>query len=163
MRKSISGVTIIAIVIAGLLCGCGKSEIKDKDVMACNLSIRCDTILQNISDFNEDKLELVPNDGIIFEKSEIEFQEGETAFDIIKREMTENKIHFEFEKSLAYDSVYIKGIGNIYEFDGGELSGWIFKVNGEVANCDSSNYKIQKDDKIEFVYSCNMGEDLGME
>lgn len=30
----------------------------------------------------------------------------------------------------AYNSAYIEGIGNLYEFDCGNLSGWMYSVNG---------------------------------
>ena len=54
-----------------------------------------------------------------------------------------------------YNSVYIKGIANLYEFDCGELSGWFYKVNGEKPNFGCSQYKLKDDDKVEWVYTCN--------
>ena len=29
-----------------------------------------------------------------------------------------------------YNSYYVEGIGNLYEFDCGSESGWMYKVNG---------------------------------
>ena len=39
------------------------------------------------------------------------------------REMKKAKIHMEFRNTPIYNSAYIMGINNLYEFDVGELSG----------------------------------------
>ena len=60
----------------------------------------------------------------------------------------------------AYNSAYIEGINNIYEFDGGELSGWTYLVNGKVPGVGCSEYKVKNGDVIEWLYTCDMGRDL---
>ena len=72
-----------------------------------------------------------------------------------------NKIHLEFEDTPIYNSVYIEGIANIYEFDCGELSGWMYKVNGWFPNYGCSRYQLKAGDKIEWVYTCDLGNDIG--
>ena len=62
------------------------------------------------------------------------FYEGETVFHVLLRETKKNKIHFEFVNTPVYNSAYIEGIGNLYEFDCGELSGWMYCVNGWYPN-----------------------------
>lgn len=42
-------------------------------------------------------------------------------FDVLLREMKKNKIHMEFSMTPIYNSNYIEGINNLYEFDAGEL------------------------------------------
>ena len=74
--------------------------------------------------------------------------------------MKNNKICFEFEGSAINKSVYVEGIGNLYEFDGGDMSGWMYRVNGVFANVGCSEYIIKAGDKIEFVYTCNFGKDI---
>ena len=57
-------------------------------------------------------------------------------------------------------TVYIKGISNLYERDCGELSGWIYMVNDKVPGYGCSQYILKDGDKIEFVYTCNLGKDV---
>ncbi|MCM3749709.1 DUF4430 domain-containing protein [Paenibacillus pasadenensis] len=127
------------------------------------LSVTAVAILDNLDHFNEDKLELVPKDGIIYSAQKVTFKKGESVFDVLLREMKRSKIHLEFEMSPIYNSNYIEGIHNIYEFDCGELSGWMYKVNGEFPNYGSSRYELKNGDRIEWVYTCDLGRDVGAE
>ena len=61
----------------------------------------------------------------------------------------------EFVNTPMFESSYIEGIGNLYEFDCGEYSGWLYRVNGEKQTYGSSRYILKEDDKVEFYYSCN--------
>lgn len=132
----------------------------EKSTLSCFLTVRCDTILDNMDSIAPEKIPLVPESGLILPEIELEFSEGESVFDVLKRELRKRNIHFEFNKVPMYDSVYIEGIGNLYEFDVGDLSGWIYRVNGKVSSVGCSQYKLKNGDKIEFLYTCNMGRDL---
>ncbi len=127
----------------------------------CTLSIRCDTILNNMDRLNKEKAELIPHDGVILPASSVEFNEGESVFDVLLRETKSRKIHFDFSKTPAYNSVYIKGINNIYELDCGDLSGWTYKVNGLSPNYGCSRYQLHDGDTVEWLYSCDLGKDIG--
>lgn len=137
-----------------------QEESIEKNTLSCFLTVRCDTILDNMDSIAPEKIPLVPQSGLILPEIELEFSEGESVFDVLKRELRKRNIHFEFNKVPMYDSVYIEGIGNLYEFDVGDLSGWIYRVNGNVSSVGCSQYKIKNGDKIEFLYTCNMGRDL---
>ena len=134
--------------------------ISDKE-FTCTLSVRCDTILKNPSWLDKEKLDLVPKDGVIYAEQTVTFYEGESVFNILLREMKRNKIHMEFENTPIYNSAYIEGIGNLYEFDCGELSGWMYKVNGWFPNYGCSRYQLKEGDKVEWVYTCDLGADVG--
>ena len=54
--------------------------------------------------------------------------------------------------TAVYNSAYIEGIGNLYEFDCGERSGWKYSVNGEVPRVGCSGVKVKPSDKIVFFY-----------
>ena len=136
------------------------AEISDKE-LKCTLSVRCDTILSNMAKLDKDKKELVPDDGVIFYKEDVIFYEGESVFNLLLRQMKQNKIHLEFEDTPIYNSAYIEGIGNLYEFDCGELSGWMYKVNGWFPNYGCSRYKLRDGDVVEWVYTCDLGRDVG--
>ncbi len=132
---------------------------EENNSLYCTLSVDCTNIYDNISDFPEEKKILLPNDGYILPPLKIEFNEGESVFDVLKRELIERKIHFEFSEA-AYNSAYIEGINNIYEFDCGELSGWVYSVNGIVPQYSCSEYKIKNNDIIKIIYTCNLGKDI---
>lgn len=134
--------------------------VSDK-ALTCTMSVRCDTILKNIAWLDEEKLALVPKDGIIYAEQTVTFYEGESVFNLLVREMKRNKIHLEFENTPIYNSAYIEGIGNLYEFDCGELSGWMYKVNGWFPNYGCSRYQLKEGDMVEWVYTCDLGADVG--
>ncbi|MDR1960773.1 MAG: DUF4430 domain-containing protein [Gracilibacteraceae bacterium] len=125
------------------------------------LTVRCDTILANMDRLDKEKHELVPADGVIFPAAAVTFREGESVFDVLWREMQNAKIHLEFVNTPLYNSAYIEGINNLYEFDAGELSGWMYKVNGWFPNYGCSRYQLRDGDEVEWVYTCDLGRDVG--
>ncbi|MDR3314767.1 MAG: DUF4430 domain-containing protein [Oscillospiraceae bacterium] len=125
------------------------------------LSIRCDTVLHNMDKLKAEKRSIVPSDGAIFSARSVNFTPGESVFDVLKRETQAARIQMEFTNVPLYNSSYIEGIGNLYEFDCGPLSGWMYKVNGVFPSSGSSNYALQEGDVIEWVYSCDLGRDVG--
>jgi len=132
-----------------------------KNASACVFSIRCDTILSNMSMLNKAKQSILPADGIIMPQTTIEIAENETAFDLLKRVTRENKIHMEFSITPIDNGAYIQGIGNIYEFDCGPLSGWTYRLNGTVMGYGSSLCIIKPGDVLEWLYTCDLGRDVG--
>lgn len=136
------------------------AEISDVEY-TCTISVRCDTILDNISWLDKEKVELVPEDGVIFPVTAVTFYEGESVFNVLHREMKKAKIHMEFSNTPIYNSVYIEGINNLYEFDCGELSGWMYKVNDWFPNYGASRYQLKDGDIIEWIYTCDLGIDIG--
>ena len=137
-----------------------EADISNKEY-TCTLSVRCDTILKNPALLDEEKADIVPGDGVIFPQKSVIFYEGENVFDLLLREMKRNKIHMEFVNTPIYNSAYIEGIANLYEFDCGELSGWMYKVNDWFPNYGCSRYELKDGDKVEWVYTCDLGKDVG--
>ncbi len=121
----------------------------------CSLMVFCDVLLEKIDDLKPEKANLVPADGIIFYDEAVTVFAGESVFDVLQREMKENKIHLDFVNTPGYNSVYIKGIANIYEFDCGAFSGWLYLVNDVAPNVGASAYFPQVGDVIKFVYSAD--------
>lgn len=175
MKKNI--LLIFAAVLVGFVCIQGVDiqsvdeyyleHIEDitpnsKTVTMC---IRCDSILDNYDDLDDNlkSEEFVPSDGVILKTTEYVLREGDTAFDILKRAVRRNKIQMEYQGAdkNAYGSVYVQGIHYLYEFSCGPLSGWMYRVNGEFPNRGCSDYKPQDGDVIEWVYTCNLGKDVG--
>ena len=133
----------------------------ESTVPTCTVSISCATILENLDRLNAEKADLIPADGVLLAPTAVEFTEGESVFDVLKRVCRENKIHMEFSETPVYQSAYIEGIGNLYEFDCGEGSGWMYRVNGEFPNYGCSRYPLQDGDTVEWVYTCDFGADVG--
>ena len=124
------------------------------------LTVRCDTILDNMNLLNKEKHELVPNDGVIFPVVTVTAYEGESVFNVLQREMRRAGIHMTFRNTPIYNSAYIEAINNLYEFDVGELSGWMYRVNGWYPNYGCSRYQLKPGDVIEWRYTCDLGRDL---
>ncbi len=118
----------------------------------CTLTVRCDDVLENMDKLSEAKKKIIPHDGMILPKEKIFFSEGESAFDILLRVTRERGIHMEFVNTPMYNSAYIEGIGNIYEFDLGETAGWTYTVNGERPMYGCSQHQVKNGDNIEFIY-----------
>ena len=127
----------------------------------CTITIKCDTLLSHKDELDGGVSEILPSDGYILHETEREFEEGDSVFDVLLAVTTEKKIHMEFSKTPAYDSAYIEGIANIYEFDCGDVSGWMYSVNGEFPGFGCNQYEIKSGDKIEWLYSCDLGRDIG--
>ena len=134
---------------------------KNKEKKKCKISINCSTILENMDDLAEGKSEFVPSNGWILKSTEVAIKEGDTVFDILKRVCRDKGIHMEASNSPTYGTSYVEGINQLYEMDCGELSGWMFKVNGWSPNYGAGRYKVQDGDEISWVYTCNLGEDVG--
>ena len=141
-----------------LLTGCGSQA---EEELTCTLSISCASILEHMEDLEEAKAELVPEDGWLMEPLEVPFTQGESVFEVLQRTCQDQRLHMEFEDAPVYGSAYIEGIGNLYEFDCGPLSGWKYKVNGEFPNYGCSQYALAEGDSVEWVYTCDLGADVG--
>ncbi len=128
----------------------------------CTITIRCDTILNNMEDLNPEKVGFVPEDGIILYPVQVRFTEGETVFDVLKRACDAAGIQLEYSWTPMYSSYYVEGINYLYEFDCGEQSGWMYKVNGWFPNYGCSSYYLKDGDNIVWTYTCQgLGTDVG--
>ena len=127
----------------------------------CTLSISCATILDNMDLVEAQKKPLIPADGWLLPETTVTFYDGESVFDVLLRVCKENKLHMEYMDTPMYNSAYIEGIGNLYEFDVGPLSGWMYNVNGWFPNYGCSRYALQDGDVICWVYTCDLGADVG--
>ena len=125
------------------------------------VSIRCDTILDNMDDLKQGLEDFVPADGVILAPIKVEILEGETAFDVLKRVTRNEKIQMEFRNDPLYSGAYVEGIGHLYEFDCGSGSGWMYKVNGWFPNYGCSQYQLKDGDTMEWCYTCDVGKDVG--
>ncbi len=125
----------------------------------CTFVIECKTILDNKDKLKKGLEKYVPDDAVIFSKT-VGFDSGESVYDILRRICDENSIQMEASYTPAFSSYYVEGINNLYEFDCGQGSGWMYSVNGVFPNYGCSSYKPANNDKIAFRYTCELGYDL---
>ncbi len=128
--------------------------------LSCTLSIRCDTILNNMDKLDPEKVAYVPSDGWIL-YTDVEFTAGETVFDVLQRACSDYGIQIEYSYNPVYGSDYIEGINNLYEFDCGSQSGWMYQVDGWFPNYGVSAYTLSGGESITLCYTCDLGSDVG--
>ena len=135
---------------------------KPETKMSCTIEIRCDTILNNMQDLNPGLDVYVPDSGTILPTTTVTFTQGETVFDVLKRICDARGIQIEYSYTPMYGSYYVEGINNLYEFDCGQQSGWMYKVNGWFPNYGCSEYILDAGDEIVWCYTCKgLGTDVG--
>ncbi len=139
----------------------GDSEIDESNSKTCYLTVSCATVLDHMDWLAPGKESVVPSDGVIFARTEVSFYDGESVFDVLKREMRNARIHLEYSSNPALNSAYIEGINNLYERDCGDRSGWMYSVNGWYPNYGVSRYAVEEGDEIALNYTCDLGADLG--
>ena len=100
----------------------------------------------------------VPDDGLLVPPTEVTVLEGDTAFTLLERVCAERGVALDVQRGLS--GVYVQGIGGVREFDCGALSGWLFRINGEIRSTDSGSVVLQDGDVLEFLYTCELGADI---
>ncbi len=131
-------------------------------VLKATISIRVDSILDNMKDLTPGKEQYVPQNGVLLKATTVEFTQGETVFDVLKRVAKAANIQLEYAYTPLYESYYVEGILHLYEFDVGSESGWMYQVNGWFPNYGSSAYKLKDGDVIVWAYTCKgLGADIG--
>ena len=100
----------------------------------------------------------VPDDGLLVPPTEVTVLEGDTAFTLLERVCAERGLALDVQRGLS--GVYVQGIGGVREFDCGALSGWLFRINGEIRSTDSGSVVLQDGDVLEFLYTCELGADI---
>ncbi len=92
-------------------------------------------------------------DGIILTATQTQISEGESVMSVLKRTLKENHITYSITSSG-----YVRTINGLSEFDCGETSGWLYKVDGVLPSVSCKSYKLYGGEKIEFVYTCVKGD-----
>ena len=137
----------------------GKVELENRpEENICYVSITCKTAIES-GELSEAMVKILPEDGVVLESFELEYEEGATVYDVFAETVRENKIHMEYTGTKTVP--YIEGVANLYEFDCVPLSGWMYQVNGWFPSFSMGQYEIERGDHIEIIYTCDLGEDVG--
>lgn len=118
-----------------------------------SISIRCDTVAGSKDDGS------TPEDGVILEQTSIPFREGDTVFDILTSAARTFRIQLEHSGGEG-GMAYVTGINYLYEYTHGDLSGWIYSVNGETYSIGCGSFIVNDGDEILWQYTTELGEDL---
>ncbi len=97
--------------------------------------------------------------GVILNTVEVEIQETDTVLDVLQRTLREKKIQISVRGGGA--GAYVEGIYNLYEFDRGPGSGWMYSVNGSFPNRSAGVWPVQEGEHIRWLYTVDLGKDLG--
>ena len=127
------------------------------------MTIRCDTAVANGMHLESKWAGIVPASGVILDTTTFEIEDGDTVLDVLLQARDRYKLHVEY--SGTQSGAYVEGINNLYEFDGGRWSGWMYCVNDWYPNYGCGVYYLKAGDVIEWNYTCDLGLDLdaGME
>jgi hypothetical protein len=54
----------------------------------------------------------------------------------------------------------VEGINNLFEFDHGAKSGWLYRVNGSMYSKSAGAFTVKAGDVIEWLYTLDLGRDI---
>ena len=123
------------------------------------ITIRCDTAVNNGMHLESKWAGIVPASGVILPVTTVEIEEGDTVFDVLSYVCDKYKIHMSYRGGTS-SGCYVEGINNLYEFDGGRWSGWMYCVNDWYPNYGCGVYYVKAGEVIEWNYTCDLGLDL---
>ena len=123
------------------------------------ITIRCDTAVNNGMHLESKWAGIVPASGVILPVTTVEIDEGDKVFDVLSYVCDKYKIHMSYRGGTG-SGCYVEGINNLYEFDGGRWSGWMYCVNDWYPNYGCGVYYVKAGEVIEWNYTCDLGLDL---
>jgi hypothetical protein len=129
-------------------------------VAACRVTVSCATVLGLLDTLPAGTAALIPADGILL-SCDVPWQDGDTAYTLLQRAAQAQGFQLEATTTPLTGTVYLEGLGNLYAFDAGPLSGWIYRV-GEVfpsVSCDRA--AVAAGQAVDFLYTCDLGADIG--
>ncbi|YAR64377.1 DUF4430 domain-containing protein [Bacillus cytotoxicus] len=89
------------------------------------------------------------HEGYLLGATKVDVQEGDTVYKVLRR------TGLDVDASGFGNSIYVKGINDLYEKDVASTSGWKYRVNGTFPNRSAGAVTVKPGDKIEWVYVLN--------
>jgi hypothetical protein len=119
----------------------------EDQVETVKISVDCETLLA----VDPAKAAEFSKDGIILEEGEVTLKSGQTALDALR------------ETGLDFVDAggYISEINGLGAGIAGDMSGWLFIVNGEMPSLGADALEVKAGDVIQWRYSCDGGADIG--
>ena len=88
-----------------------------------------------------------------------DIEKGDTVYDVLTDAAQTYGLQID-ARGGSKSMIYVAGINYLYEFDFGDLSGWVYHVNGISPSRNSGDYVLSDGDVIEWLYTCELGHDL---
>ena len=166
MKKDLFAIAVILFALILIITGTKIQSVEDyylthlddikEDSETVFLTVVCHEALKEGAGLSSSLAEILPTDGIILARTEYVLRPNDSVYDILDRAVRHNRIAAEYVHSVD-GSVYVKGMGHLYEYDCGPLSGWVFHVNG-VSPTDSCDRTLLSDgDEILWYFTCDLG------
>ncbi len=163
MKKQITLIILFLYLITSF-CACSIKNVDDYyqteetiSTDTVNVKVDCITALSSLPKELENS-NYIPQDGIIID-TVVEYENGDTAFTVLTKAAKKDKIMIDYNGEGS--SVYVRGISYLYEFDCGDLSGWMVSINGEFSDVGANSTYIKPNDTVEWRYTCDLGSDIG--
>lgn len=119
------------------------------------LKERIVTVIDNIKPTGKLSIGIYTDDKSLYESVEVDYKNGDTAYTVLKR-LLGDKV----DSIGNGDSLYVRGIDGLYEFDKGPFSGWVYAVNRVKPQVSAGSYKINPGDEIIWHYTLDLGNDI---
>ena len=129
--------------------------------MEVTFSADCKSVLGRMDtiDPSVNQPSVIPPDGVVIAECTLSLPEGSSAFDALITAARQQQVRVDYTGSSW--GTYVRSIGYISEFGFGELSGWMYRVNGEFPQVYAGEFTLHEGDVVEFVYTCDLGGDVG--
>lgn len=128
------------------------ADTPENAVGSVTFSICCDLLPA------ENQHPALPDDGNILPPTALYFEQDDTVLDALQQACRQYQLQVEIDGSGTL--AYVRGIADLYEFDYGELSGWVFLVNGKTASVGCGQVPLADGDRIQWIYSLDLGRDI---
>ncbi len=100
----------------------------------------------------------MPETPPIMPTTQVKVEEGDTVLDLLLRITREKQMHMSHRGRGK--AGYVEAIDNLYEFDQGPGSGWMFSINGEFPSRSAGGWPVEPNDTITWWYTLDAGRDL---
>lgn len=119
-----------------------------------SLYISCATVLNNMDKCSDGVKDIIPADGVILSAT-VTITEGESVMSVLKRACGDAGI------PVSSSGSYVSGINGLFEKNVGRSSGWMYCVGGTFPSYGADSYTLSGGESIQWLYTCNMGADVG--
>ena len=128
--------------------------------MEVTFSADCKSVLGRMDtiDPSVNQPSVIPPDGVVIAECTLSLPEGSSAFDALITAARQQQVRVDYTGSSW--GTYVRSIGYISEFGFGELSRWMYRVNGEFPQVYAGEFTLHEGDVVEFVYTCDLGGDV---
>jgi hypothetical protein len=126
-----------------------KKDIEKKGQTTSTPEVKKDSITISISG---------KDNKIILKPTKIPIKSETTVLDILF--LVGKEMGIPVSVSGRNSTAYVDGINNLFEFDYGPMSGWVFTVNDKVPTKSAGIYYVVNGDEIRWAYTENLGKDV---